>query len=184
MADSGSRTTIIIAVLSLTGVLGAAVISNWDKIFPPSPDGRSQVGPPGLTPLPSSPSGGADSPKSVVEEPSCPKPFDNIRGLPGDEILGFHVAELRGRELTIDVDYRHDASHEKVMIGAWLLGGVSAGYQLGFAPSPIQGKGRAQVVLSISEPGVSSHLEVFLYEYGRPAEPFACRVFPYHKRFE
>ena len=32
------RIQIAVAVIGLVGVLGAALISNWDKIFPPSPE--------------------------------------------------------------------------------------------------------------------------------------------------
>jgi len=35
MASDGSRSiTIIVAVIGVAGVLGSAVISNWDKLFP------------------------------------------------------------------------------------------------------------------------------------------------------
>lgn len=38
MAESGHRGAIVVAAIGVVGTLGAAVIGNWDKIFPP--DGR------------------------------------------------------------------------------------------------------------------------------------------------
>lgn len=32
-----SGIAIIVALISLCGVLGAAIINNWDKLFPPPP---------------------------------------------------------------------------------------------------------------------------------------------------
>ncbi len=37
MAEPSHRVTIIVAILGLVGTLGAALISNWDKIFPRVP---------------------------------------------------------------------------------------------------------------------------------------------------
>jgi hypothetical protein len=41
-SDKGYKTQIIVAIIGLIGVLGAAVVSNWDKLRPASDDGRSR----------------------------------------------------------------------------------------------------------------------------------------------
>jgi len=68
MADSSSKTQLLIAVIGLTGVLGTALIANWDKIFPkPNPTivDKQPVG---------SPSPNADSHKKKPVVPLSPKP--------------------------------------------------------------------------------------------------------------
>lgn len=48
MAEERPRTQIVIAIVGLVGVLGAAVIANWDKIHgPPAAPALSTVQPPG-----------------------------------------------------------------------------------------------------------------------------------------
>jgi hypothetical protein len=42
-SDKGYRTQIIVAIIGLIGVLGAAVVSNWDKLRPSSDDGPSRL---------------------------------------------------------------------------------------------------------------------------------------------
>jgi cytoskeletal protein RodZ len=102
--------------------------------------------------------------------------------LPGDAIVHFRVVEIRGRELSLDVDYRVNAQHgEKVMVGARLKG-VSSGYTPTYVPTRQEGTARLQ--MSANEAGTSSDIEIFLYEWGRPAEPLARRTFPYQMRFE
>ncbi|MFN8459701.1 MAG: hypothetical protein U0401_34485, partial [Anaerolineae bacterium] len=97
-------------------------------------------------------------------------------------ILHFRIAAIEGRDLTLEVDYHYNTQHgDKVMVGAWLHG-VASGYQPVFVPS--LGEGTARLQMSVSEPGMSTGLDIFLYEWGRPAEPFARRSFPYQMRFE
>jgi hypothetical protein len=38
-----SRTQIIVAIIGLLGVLGGAMIANWDKIFSPKPPGPGDI---------------------------------------------------------------------------------------------------------------------------------------------
>jgi hypothetical protein len=118
-----------------------------------------------------------------VTPPSSPDSLSRTEySLPGDAILHFRVADIRGREMTIEVDYRFNAQHgQKVMIGAWLKG-LASGYTPSFVPSTLEGTARLQ--MSASEAGISTDIEIFLYEWGRPAEPFARRTFPYQMRFE
>ena len=35
MSDTSNRVTIVVAIIGVVGTIGAAVIGNWDKIFPP-----------------------------------------------------------------------------------------------------------------------------------------------------
>jgi hypothetical protein len=43
MAEKSSRVQIIVSVLALVGVLGAALLSNWDKLFESSNNGKSII---------------------------------------------------------------------------------------------------------------------------------------------
>jgi hypothetical protein len=86
MADSGSRTTIVLAVLSLAGVLGAAVINKWDVLFPPPSGTGPPAGSPSPTPATSPPPSRPDSPQSAPRRPSgdslasrLPAAFTNLR---------------------------------------------------------------------------------------------------------
>ena len=102
--------------------------------------------------------------------------------LPGDAILQFRVIDIQGRDITVDIDYRFNSQHRRqVMVGAWLKG-VNAGYTPTFVPSPL--KGTARLRMSVTETGFSTDIDIFLYEYGRPAEPFARRSFPWRMRFQ
>ena len=102
--------------------------------------------------------------------------------LTGDAIVQFRVIELTGRNMTIEVDYKFNRQHgEKVMVGAWLKG-VTSGYVPAFVPSNTEGTARLR--MSANESGVSREIEIFLYEWGRPAEPFARRVFTHQMRFD
>jgi len=104
--------------------------------------------------------------------------------LPGDSVIHFRVVEHQGLKLTIEVDYNYNERHgNKVMAGAWLKPSeLVSGYAPTFVPHP--GKGAVRVPISVGKPGVSTEIEVFLYEWGRPAEAFARRNFPYKMRFE
>ena len=99
-----------------------------------------------------------------------------------DAIVHFRVVEIQGRKLTIEIDYQYNSKHgEKVMVGAWLKG-VSSGYLPAYVPTKNEGTARIQI--TVNEPGTSTDVDIFLYEWGRPAEQFARRVFPYQMRFE
>jgi len=102
--------------------------------------------------------------------------------LPGDAIIHFRVAKLEGRDLVIEVDYRYNSQHgDNVLVGASLKGVPS-----GYLPTRLPPARDGTVVLNMSaiEAGSSEALEIFLFENGRPAEPFARRTFPYRMRFE
>lgn len=51
MAESGSKTTIVVALISLVGVLGGAVIANWDKLTAKATS-RPQAHPQETPPIP------------------------------------------------------------------------------------------------------------------------------------
>jgi hypothetical protein len=40
MSEASNRVTIVVAVIGVIGTIGAAVIGNWDKIFPPTAPAR------------------------------------------------------------------------------------------------------------------------------------------------
>jgi hypothetical protein len=178
MADTTSRTSIIVAVITLIGVLGAAVIGNWDRLFPPTPPVAPTQTATGTTPASHVPKPEIEVP-AATNDPKCGQPFNRIIPIPGDTIFDFHVVNSQADALTIDVDYRYDSSHQSVILGAWLHGDVTGGYQPTPLTSQIGGKGTGRIAMTIEGKGKSSYLQLFLYEALRPAEPFACRFFPY-----
>jgi hypothetical protein len=159
----GSVISQIVVAVVVALLVGGTAPWWWKEVFPDQPTPTQE---PGVAPQ-------ADSPESLSRTEAS---------LPGDAILHFRIAEIQGRDLTVEIDYHYNAQHgDKVMVGAWLHG-VASGYQPVFVPSPLEGT--AQLQMSVSEPGMSTGLDIFLYEWGRPAEPFAQRTFPYQMRFE
>jgi hypothetical protein len=89
MAESGTKATIAVALISLIGVLGAAVIGNWDKLKSPAQvtSDRSTTGAisqPKEIPRESTPSvmpqPQATHPESPPPVPSTPPPEDALLG--------------------------------------------------------------------------------------------------------
>ena len=90
MPESSQRIAIVVAVIGVIGTLGAALISNWDKIFAPSPQSArkidspqtKQIEPqPPAEPTPRSPRK-IDSPQARQTEPRPrAEPISNISGL-------------------------------------------------------------------------------------------------------
>jgi hypothetical protein len=176
MSDNNGKGKIIgqiVAAVVIALLVGGTSPWWWDKIFP---EKGSTPQSPHVTPRP---------PDVTPKPPQVATPeslSQTAYSLPGDAIVYFRITEIQGRKLTVDVDYRYNEQHgQKVMVGAWLKG-VSSGYAPIFLPSMQQGTARLQ--MSVNEPGTSTDIDIFLYEYGRPAEPFARRVFPYQMRFE
>lgn len=159
----GSVINQIVVAVVVALLVGGTAPWWWKEVFPDRsiPTQESDVAPQ------------ADSPESLSRTEAS---------LPGDAIEHFRVVEMQGRNLNIAVDYHYNTQHgDKVMVGAWLHG-VASGYQPAFVPSTEVGT--AQLQVSVSEPGISTGIDIFLYEWGRPAEPFAQRSFPYQMRFE
>ncbi|MDO3524487.1 hypothetical protein [Ralstonia pseudosolanacearum] len=76
MAESGSKTTIVVALISLVGVLGAAVIANWDKLT------ANVTSQPQVTPSESPP---VSAPKDVSPQQAVTRP-------PEDALLGHWIS--------------------------------------------------------------------------------------------
>jgi cellulose biosynthesis protein BcsQ len=123
-------------------------------------------------------------PPKIERRPGVEETSRTKFSLPGDSIIHFRVVEQQGLKLTIDVEYTYNERHgDKVMVGAWLKPSeLLSGYTPTYVPHP--GKGTARVPISLGKPGVSTEIEIFLYEWGKPSEVFARRNFPYKKRFE
>jgi hypothetical protein len=64
-----SRTQIIIGLFSLIGVLGTALISNWDKLFSVNPPANSISSSSSISPLPVPPIPSASPPPTVQPSP-------------------------------------------------------------------------------------------------------------------
>lgn len=187
MSDSNRAKSSIVGQIVVAVVIALLVGGTapwwWKVVFPEksSAPQRPQVTPQQPQVTPQQPQVTPQQPQ--VTPPSTPDSLSRTEySLPGDALLHFRVADIRGRELTIEVDYRFNAQHgEKVMIGARLKG-VASGYIPTFVPSGLEGTARLQ--MSAREAGTSTDIEIFLYEWGRPAEPFVLRTFPYRMRFE
>jgi hypothetical protein len=90
MPDDRPRVSIIVAIIGLVGVVGAAVISNWDKLFPPSTPHQNSTGRKTESPRDT---GAAPTPRSPTSKPGVPATYSTgrltIRGTwSGDLDLG------------------------------------------------------------------------------------------------
>ena len=166
MSDNKRKNNIInqiVVAVVIALLVGSTAPWWWTEIFPKEDNSTRQ---PHNTPP-------TESPETLSQ---------TEYSLPGDAILHFRVIEVQERDLTIQVDYQYNEQHgQKVMVGAWLKG-VSSGYTPTFVSSFPDGI--TQLQMSVNEPGMSTDIDIFLYEWGRPAEPFAQRSFPYQMRFE
>ncbi len=178
--DKGSKTLVgqIVVAVVIALLAGGTAPWWWKVVFP------ERTAPP--QPAPKNIERPVDTPPQPVRPqltPSSPGDLSRTEySLPGDAVLHFRVIDIQGREMTVEVDYRYNSQHgPKVMIGAWLKG-VGSGYTPTFVPSPLEGTARLR--MSASEAGTSTDIDIFLYEFGRPAEPLARRSFPYRMRFE
>lgn len=183
--DKGEKSKIvdqIVVAVVIALLVGGTAPWWWKVVFPEkgSTPPQSQATPPQrqATPQPQ-----VTVPQSQVTPPSTPDSLGRTEySLSGDAILHFRVKEIQGRQMTIEVDYRYNEKHgQKVMVGARLKG-LASGYIPTFVPSLLEGT--AELKMSASEPGTSTDIEIFLYEWGRPAEPFAQRTFTYRMLFE
>lgn len=184
--DKGEKSKIvgqIVVAVVIALLVGGTAPWWWKVVFPEkgSTPPQSQATPqqPKATP----PQPQVTVPQSEVTPPSTPDSLGRTEySLSGDAILHFRVKEIQGRQMTIEVDYRYNEKHgQKVMVGARLKG-LASGYIPTFVPSLLEGT--AELKMSASEPGTSTDIEIFLYEWGRPAEPFAQRTFTYRMLFE
>lgn len=90
MADNSSNTTIVVAVLSLVGVLGAAVISNWDRLMPRTRSEQPSASVGTLTTEP--PLAATPKQKSPAESVSPPIESKEASHSPEDILLGHWVS--------------------------------------------------------------------------------------------
>ncbi len=104
---------------------------------------------------------------------------ETSHSLPGDAIQHFRVTESTGNSLIVEVEYIFNVAHgDKVMAGASLKP-TRSGYTPTFVPTTQKGKVRVPITLYDKNP--SEELRVFLYEWGRPAEVFADRTYPFRR---
>lgn len=160
----GSLTGQIVVAVLITLLVGSTAPWWWKVLFPEKEKQESQQ-------------------TSEPKQQDSPESLSRTKfSLPGDAVRQFRVADIQGREMAIEIDYGFNAQHgKKVMAGARLRG-IASGYMPTFVPTFPEGTVVLQ--MSVSEPGSTTDIEIFLYEWGRPAEPFAQRTFPYRMRFE
>ncbi len=101
--------------------------------------------------------------------------------LPDDEVLGFRVVRRDSARLFVEVRYRVNPAHERVLLGGRLVGAQS-GFRITRAPPPVVGAGSAVLELRVLS-GISRQLELWLYEPGTYPQAFACSLFPFRARF-
>jgi len=106
MPESSHRVTIVVAVIGVIGTLGAAIIGNWDKLFPPDVRPYESV-------VPASPPVPTPSVKSPVDTETKPPP---VRTEPSASINNWDksvppppVLDIRG--VWLDSNYRSNSSH-------------------------------------------------------------------------
>lgn len=135
------RTQIILALISLVGVLGAAMFTNWDKLFPPDPGTKP---PQGYTPVTSpepSPTPPAGSGFRVVEvrlraDPSsytghCPVRIrfsGRISVVGGSGTVSYRFLRNDGASAPIQT-LRFDGSGSKDIETTWQLGAATPRFQ-------------------------------------------------------
>lgn len=91
MGEKGPKTEITIAVIGLTGVLGAALIANWQKIFPDNNKNNSPVVNGNISPSP-----GPKPSQSNPDPTQCLSAF--LQGVPNDRLK---TVEAGTRDLQI-----------------------------------------------------------------------------------
>ncbi|MCP9836131.1 hypothetical protein KBY84_01325 [Cyanobium sp. N.Huapi 1H5] len=126
MADPSHRVTITVAIIGLVGTLGAALLSNWDKIFtraPQPPVEDHQLPKP---------------PKDPIETPSA-NPTPNISGNWRDSDNpdnGTKVSQVDSRFAftrwgTLPSGVRFESSGTGSLVGSRLMSRYTAKYQSG-----------------------------------------------------
>lgn len=91
MADNASKTAIIVAIISLIGVLGGAIISNWDKLTANrTSQTQSLTSQQAGQPVANQPPTTHDPVVTPAEKPH--KPAEVAKNLPEDALLGQWVS--------------------------------------------------------------------------------------------
>ena len=190
--EQKKKTNSVISQIAIAVVIAMLVGGSapwwWDKVFPTERDKSQETNQ--ATPEPETPPQEKPEPKTPPQErpepetlPQTPESLSRTDySLSGDAIVHFRVFQIHGRSVTIEVDYKSNVKHgDKVMVGAWLKG-VPSAFKPTFVQSPREGTARLEI--TVSKPGISTDLDIFLYEWGRPSEEFAHRTFPYKMKFE
>lgn len=95
MAQSNNRTQIIVAIIGVIGVLGAALIGNWDKIFPVKPQITKEAD---KTPAPED---GTGSPGNTSAPPLLAGPTDVEQQAVEKNGLLFKLKQCTSRDQTV-----------------------------------------------------------------------------------
>ena len=82
MADSNHKVAIIVAVIGVTGTLGAALLANWDKVFGRAAPAGPSVLPASVAPTPAATSAVAPA-ATPVAKPAVPSLTGNWRDSTG-----------------------------------------------------------------------------------------------------
>lgn len=123
----------------------------------------------------------------IPPEPT-PTPTEHVQPSQ-DRILRFRVAEMSGTHAVLEIDYTYDPVHgEQVYVGAWLLRDGEQCCGSAYVPTLVPTVGKGTATLPISSLGLeraedSDELEISLYEYGKPGEPFVIQRFPFAHRW-
>lgn len=99
----------------------------------------------------------------------------------GDAINHIRVSKSEGRRITFEVDYRFNPAHGTCYVAGVL---VNNGENLGasYTISPLwESSGTAQVTLSLSRPTQVTSAVLYLFEHGKPADPFIAKETPFRR---
>lgn len=102
--------------------------------------------------------------------------------LQGDSFSNFTVPVASSSELRPEISYSYNRSHGTVYMGAHLLDENDDALNRGYRPTHAPISGKQQTTITISRPGRSKWLFVWLYEQNK-AEAFACERFRYERNW-
>jgi hypothetical protein len=115
MGEKGPKTEITIAVIGLIGVLGAAVIANWQKIFPNGNTNNNPVLNGNISPSP-----GPQQSPSKTDQTQCLSVF--LQGVPNDRVKiiesGSKDLQVIGPDQSKDQPIALRLEEDKKLVGA------------------------------------------------------------------
>ena len=131
--------------------------------------------------------GSGDEGQSVAEITSAPCTREEqlhcgTGKLPGDGFSNFTVPVASSEELRPEISYSYNQDHGTVYMGAHLLDENDDALNRGFRPTLAPISGKQQTTITISRPGRSKWLFVWLYEQNK-AEAFACERYRYERNW-
>lgn len=175
-SPSNHRVAIAIALIGVLGTLGAALIGNWDKIFPP----RRPVA-----------VGARPAQQPEITRPPAPTPTTVLRS-EQDQVVGYKWVSDGPGLIVFEIDYKYDPAHKRPMYVRVIVYSEAEGTTVSGKPKvkviaeglsdPLtpDGKVRVDARKLLAQPAVSWFVEVALQE---DAVPVNVKHFPLKRRW-